>query len=82
VNIEKKDNAQAVENLKRRAIGESITRATGEISTVWFGAANLKNRLIGRVFHTAASVNGPLKTLAQDQFKGRRGTRTARKKTP
>ena len=73
VNIEKKDNVQAVENFKTaapllKADAGSYARNQYRLG---FALLNLKKVLEAKVaFTEAASVNSPYKALAQDKLKG------------
>jgi tetratricopeptide (TPR) repeat protein len=73
VNIEKKDNAQAVENLKAAAPlvkPDDISYAHNQYR-LGFALLNLKrNAEAKEAFTQAASVNSPYKGLAQDKLKG------------
>jgi tetratricopeptide (TPR) repeat protein len=85
VNIEKKDNAQAVENLK--AAAPLLKADDGSYGRnqyrLGFALANLKKTAEAKeAFTQAASVNGPYKSLAQDKLRAAAGPATARKKTP
>lgn len=84
VNIEKKDNAQAVENLK--AAAPLVKPDDGSYARnqyrLGFALLNLKrNAEAKEAFTQAASVNSPYKALAQDKLKGLAGAGTARRKT-
>jgi tetratricopeptide (TPR) repeat protein len=73
VNIEKKDNAQAVENLK--AAAPLVKPDDGSYARnqyrLGFALLNLKrNAEAKEAFTQAASVNSPYKGLAQDKLKG------------
>ena len=73
VNIEKKDNAQAVENLK--AASPLVKADDGSYARnqyrLGFALLNLKrNAEAKEAFTQAASVNSPYKALAQDKLKG------------
>ena len=73
VNIEKKDNAQAVENLK--AAAPLVKADDGSYARnqyrLGFALLNLKrNAEAKEAFTQAASVNSPYKGLAQDKLKG------------
>ena len=82
VNIEKKDNAQAVENLKAaapllKADDGSYARNQYRLG---FALLNLKkNAEAKEAFTQAASVNSPYKALAQDKLKGLAGAPARRK---
>ena len=85
VNIEKKDNAQAVENLK--AAAPLLKPDDGSYGRnqyrLGFALANLKKTAEAKeAFTQAASVNGPYKALAQDKLKAAAAPATARKRTP
>lgn len=85
VNIEKKDNAQAVENLK--AAGPLVKPDDGSYARnqyrLGFALLNLKkNAEAKEAFTQAASVNSPYKALAQEKLKGLTGATTARRKAP
>lgn len=85
VNIEKKDNAQAVVNLK--AAAPLLKPDDGSYGRnqyrLGFALANLKRTAEAKeAFTQAASVNGPYKTLAQDKLKAAAAPATAHKKTP
>jgi tetratricopeptide (TPR) repeat protein len=85
VNIEKKDNAQAVENLK--AAAPLLKPDDGSYGRnqyrLGYALLNLKRTAEAKeAFTQAASVNGPYKALAQDKLKAAAGTTSARKKTP
>ena len=76
VNIEKKDNAQAVENLK--AAAPLVKADDGSYARnqyrLGFALLNLKrNAEAKEAFTQAASVNSPYKPLAQDKLKGLAG---------
>jgi tetratricopeptide (TPR) repeat protein len=83
VNIQKKNNAQAVENLKAAS---SLLKpdANGYARNQYrlgFALLNLKRVPEAKAALTdAASVNSPYKTLAQDKLKAMSGTTTARAK--
>jgi len=73
VNIEKKDNAQAVENLK--AAAPLVKSDDGSYARteyrLGFALLNLKRNAEAKdAFTQAASVNSPYKALAQDKLKG------------
>ena len=83
VNIEKKDNAQAVENLK--AAAPLVKPDDGSYARnqyrLGFALLNLKkNAEAKEAFTQAASVNSPYKALAQEKLKGLAGPATARRK--
>jgi tetratricopeptide (TPR) repeat protein len=85
VNIEKKDNAQAVDNLKAAApLLKSDDGSYGRNQyRLGFALLNLKRTAEAKeAFTQAASVNGPYKSLAQDKLRAGAGPATARKKTP
>jgi tetratricopeptide (TPR) repeat protein len=84
VNIEKKDNAQAVENLK--AAAPLLKPDDGSYARnqyrLGFALLNLKrNAEAKEAFTQAASVNSPYKALAQEKLKASAGP-AARKSTP
>jgi hypothetical protein len=73
VNIEKKDNAQAVENLKAAApLLKSDEGSYGRNEyRLGFALLNLKRMPEAKAaFTEAASVNSPYKALAQEKLKG------------
>jgi tetratricopeptide (TPR) repeat protein len=83
VNIEKKDNAQAVENLK--AAAPLLKPDDGSYGRnqyrLGYALLNLKRTAEAKeAFTQAASVNGPYKSLAQDKL--RAAAAPARHKTP
>jgi len=83
VNIEKKDNAQAVENLK--AAAPLLKPDDGSYGRnqyrLGFALLNLKRTAEAKeAFTQAASVNGPYKSLAQDKL--RAAAAPAKRKTP
>jgi tetratricopeptide (TPR) repeat protein len=85
VNIEKKDNAQAVENLK--AAAPLLKPDDGSYARnqyrLGFALLNLKrNAEAKEAFTQAASVNSPYKALAQEKLKASAGAAPARRKTP
>jgi tetratricopeptide (TPR) repeat protein len=85
VNIEKKDNAQAVENLK--AAAPLLKPDDGSYARnqyrLGFALLNMKrNAEAKEAFTQAASVNSPYKALAQDKLKASAGAAPARRKTP
>jgi tetratricopeptide (TPR) repeat protein len=85
VNIEKKDNAQAVENLK--AAAPLLKADDGSFGRnqyrLGYALLNLKRTAEAKdAFTQAASVNGPYKSLAQDKLKASAGPATARRKSP
>ncbi len=73
INIEKKENAQAVENLKAAAAlvkPDDVSYARNQYR-LGFALLNLKrNAEAKEAFTQAASVNSPYKGLAQDKLKG------------
>jgi tetratricopeptide (TPR) repeat protein len=85
VNIEKKDNAQAVENLKTAAVllkpdDGSYARNQYRLG---FALLNLKrNAEAKEAFTQAASVNSPYKALALEKLRAGAGPASARRKTP
>ena len=85
VNIEKKDNAKAVENL--RAAAPLLKADDGSYARnqyrLGFALLNMKrNAEAKEAFTQAASVNSPYKALAQDKLKASAGAPAARRKTP
>jgi tetratricopeptide (TPR) repeat protein len=85
VNIEKKDNAQAVENLK--AAAPLLKPDDGSYARnqyrLGFALLNLKrNAEAKEAFTQAASVNSPYKALALEKLKAGARAATARRKTP
>ena len=86
VNIGKKDNAQAVDNLK--AAGPLLKADAGSYGRnqyrLGYALLNLKKTAEAKeAFTQAASVNGPYKSLAQDKLKASAGPATsARRKSP
>lgn len=83
VNIEKKDNTQAVENLK--AAAPLVKPDEGSYARnqyrLGFALLNLKrNAEAKEAFTQAASVNSPYKGLAQEKLKGLAGAGPARRK--
>jgi tetratricopeptide repeat protein len=83
VNIEKKDNAQAVENLK--AAAPLVKPDDGSYARnqyrLGFALLNLKkNAEAKEAFTQAASVNSPYRGLAQEKLKGLTGAVTAKRK--
>ena len=85
VNIEKKDNALAAENLK--AAAPLLKPDDGSYARnqyrLGFALLNLKRTAEAKeAFTQAASVNSPYKTLAQEKLRGSGGAATARHKTP
>jgi len=85
VNIEKKDNAQAVQNLKAAALlvkadDESYARNQYRLG---YALLNLKrNAEAKEAFTQAASVNSPYKALAQEKLKASAGAAPAKRKAP
>jgi tetratricopeptide (TPR) repeat protein len=83
VNIEKKDNAQAVGNLKAAAPlvkPDDVSYAKNQYR-LGFALLNLKrNAEAKEAFTQAASVNSPYKALAQEKLKA--STAPARRKAP
>jgi tetratricopeptide (TPR) repeat protein len=84
VNIQKKDNAQAEQNL--RAAAPLLKSDAGSYARnqyrLGFALLNLKKVAEAKVaFTEAASVNSPYKALAQDKLKSLPAGATARKKT-
>jgi len=85
VNIEKKDNAQAVENLKAAAPLLKLDDGSYARNQYRLGFAFLnmkRNAEAKEAFTQAASVNSPYKALAQDKLKASAGAPAARRKTP
>jgi tetratricopeptide (TPR) repeat protein len=83
VNIEKKDNAQAVDNLKAAAPLVKVDDGSYARNQYRLGFAllNLKRTAEAKdAFTQAASVNSPYKAMAQDKLKGMAGPATAKKK--
>ena len=85
VNIEKKDNAQALENLK--AAGPLLKPDDGSYARnqyrLGFALLNLKRTAEAKeAFTQAASVNSPYKALAQEKLRASAGPASARKKAP
>jgi tetratricopeptide (TPR) repeat protein len=83
VNIEKKDNAQAVQNLK--AAASLLKPDDGSYGRnqyrLGYALLNLKKTAEAKeAFTQAASVNGPYKSLAQDKLKA--SAAPARRKAP
>jgi len=83
VNIEKKDNAQAVQNLK--AAAPLLKPDDGSYGRnqyrLGYALLNLKKTAEAKeAFTQAASVNGPYKSLAQDKLKA--SAAAARRKAP
>jgi tetratricopeptide (TPR) repeat protein len=84
VNIEKKENAQAVENL--RAAAPLLKPDDGSYARnqyrLGFALLNLKKTADAKeAFTQAASVNSPYKALAQEKLKAGAGAAQARRKT-
>jgi tetratricopeptide (TPR) repeat protein len=85
VNIQKKDNAQAAENLKAaapllKADDGSYARNQYRLG---FALLNLKRAAEAKeAFTQAASVNSPYKALAQEKLRASAGAATARRKAP
>jgi tetratricopeptide (TPR) repeat protein len=85
VNIEKKDNAQAVENLKAAAPLLKVDDGSYARNQYRLGFAllNLKRNAEAReAFTQAASVNSPYKALALEKLRASGGQVAARKKAP
>jgi len=85
VNIGKKDNAQAVENLK--AAAPMLKPDDGSYARnqyrLGFALLNLKRTVEAKeAFTQAASVNSPYKGLAQEKLKASAGAAPARRKAP
>src|SRR6266700_6074931 len=85
VNIEKKDNTQAVTNLK--AAAPLLKPDDGSYARnqyrLGFALLNLKRNAEAKdAFTQAASVNSPYKALAQDKLKTFAGAGTAQRKKP
>jgi tetratricopeptide (TPR) repeat protein len=85
VNIEKKENSQAVENL--RAAAPLLKPDDGSYARnqyrLGFALLNLKKSAEAKdAFTQAASVNSPYKALAQEKLKASAGAAQARRKTP
>ena len=85
VNIEKKDNAQAVENLK--AAAPLLKADDGSYGRnqyrLGYALLNLKRTAEAKeAFTQAASVAGPYKALAQDKLRASAAPATARRKSP
>ena len=83
VNIEKKDNVQAVENLK--AAAPLVKPDNGSYAQnqyrLGFALLNLKkNAEAKEAFTQAASVNSPYKGLAQEKLRGLAGPAAAKRK--
>jgi tetratricopeptide (TPR) repeat protein len=85
VNIEKKDNAQAVTNLKAATPlvkPDNVSYAKNQYR-LGFALLNLKrNAEAKEAFTQAASVNSPYKALALEKLKTSSGAAAARRKTP
>jgi len=85
VNIEKKDNAQAVQNLKAAAALVKSDDGSYARNQYRLGYAllNLKrNAEAKEAFTQAASVNSPYKALAQEKLKASAGAAPAKRKAP
>jgi tetratricopeptide (TPR) repeat protein len=85
VNIEKKDNAQAVQNLKAAAVLVKSDDGSYARNQYRLGYAllNLKrNAEAKEAFTQAASVNSPYKALAQEKLKASAGAAPAKRKAP
>ena len=85
VNIQKKDNAQAVTNFRTAApLLKSDDGSYGRNQyRLGFALLNLKRNAEAKdAFTQAASVNSPYKALAQDKLKSFSGAPAGRKKTP
>jgi len=85
VNIEKKDNAQAVQNLKAAAALVKSDDGSYARNQYRLGYAllNLKrNAEAKEAFTQAASVNSPYKALAQDKLRASAGAAPAKRKAP
>jgi tetratricopeptide (TPR) repeat protein len=85
VNIQKKDNAQAVVNL--RAAAPLLKPDDGSYARnqyrLGFALLNLKRNAEAKdAFTQAASVNSPYKALAQEKLKAAAGAAPAKRKTP
>src|SRR5260370_813001 len=85
VNIEKKDNAQALENLK--AAAPLLKPDDGSYARnqyrLGFALLNLKRTAEAKeAFTQAASVNSPYKALAQEKLRDSARPASARKKAP
>jgi len=85
VNIEKKDNAQAAENL--RAAAPLLRPDDGSYARnqyrLGFALLNLKRTAEAKeAFTQAASVNSPYKALAQEKLKASAGAAPGRRKAP
>jgi tetratricopeptide (TPR) repeat protein len=85
VNIQKKDNAQAVTNLSAAAPlvkPDDVSYAKNQYR-LGFALVNLKRNAEAKdAFTQAASVNSPYKALAQDKLKTFAGAATAQRKKP
>jgi tetratricopeptide (TPR) repeat protein len=85
VNIERKDNAQAVQNLKAAALLVKSDDGSYARNQYRLGYAllNLKrNAEAKEAFTQAASVNSPYKALAQEKLKASTGAAPAKRKAP
>jgi tetratricopeptide (TPR) repeat protein len=85
VNIEKKDNAQAVQNLKAAAALVKPDDGSYARNQYRLGYAllNLKrNAEAKEAFTQAASVNSPYKALAQEKLRASAGAAPAKRKAP
>jgi tetratricopeptide (TPR) repeat protein len=85
VNIEKKDNAQAVGNLRAAAPlvkPDDVSYAKNQYR-LGFALLNLKRTAEAKeAFTQAASVNSPYKALAQEKLRTSAGAAPARRKAP
>jgi tetratricopeptide (TPR) repeat protein len=85
VNLAKKDNVQAVGNLKAAAPlvkPDDVSYAKNQYR-LGFALVNLKRNAEAKdAFTQAASVNSPYKALAQDKLKTFTGAATAQRKKP
>jgi tetratricopeptide (TPR) repeat protein len=85
VNIEKKDNAQAVGNLRAAAPlvkPDDVSYAKNQYR-LGFALLNLKRTAEAKeAFTQAASVNSPYKALAQEKLRASAGAAPARRKAP
>jgi len=85
INIQKKDNAQAAQNLKAAAPllkPDDVSYAKNQYR-LGFAMLNLKrNAEAKEAFTQAASVNSPYKALAQEKLKASAGAAPARRKKP
>jgi tetratricopeptide (TPR) repeat protein len=85
VNLAKKDNVQAVGNLKAAALlvkPDDVSYAKNQYR-LGFALVNLKRNAEAKdAFTQAASVNSPYKALAQDKLKTFTGAATAQRKKP